>query len=261
MTKEECINQMIAVAQKEIGYIEKKNKNSLDDKKDNAGGENFTKYWRDVKQDYQGQPWCAAFVSWVLMKAFGLEKAKKLLKHWPYVYCPTLGNLFRRYANPQKGDIVIFYRSGRFRHTGIVTKVQGDQFWAIEGNTSSTSGIVENGGSVCEKSYYNRQLPGTKFCRLDWSVMSTVSSTEKIKAPQTRALSLKFPQVAKGYSGVAVSMLQTMIGTPVTGIWKEEDEKVFKEFQKNTKQTQDGICGANGWTAVAEHLKANTWKK
>ena len=35
------------------------------------------------------------------MKAFGLDNAKKLLKHWPYVYCPTLGVLFVKNANPK----------------------------------------------------------------------------------------------------------------------------------------------------------------
>lgn len=92
------------------------------------------------------------------MKAFGLENAKKLLKHWPYVYCPTLGNLFTRNANPKVGDIVIFYRGGTFTHTGIVTAVIGDRFYTIEGNTSGASEIVANGGGVCAKSYLNSKL-------------------------------------------------------------------------------------------------------
>ena len=50
------------------------------------------------------------------MKAFGLDNAKKLLKHWPYVYCPTLGVLFVKNANPKVGDIVIFKK-----HIGIVS--------------------------------------------------------------------------------------------------------------------------------------------
>lgn len=58
------------------------------------------------------------------MKAFGLTMAKKLLKHWPYVYCPTLGSLFTKNANPKVGDIVIFYRSGEFRHTGLLLLIQ-----------------------------------------------------------------------------------------------------------------------------------------
>ena len=164
MTKSEAINVVLGIAEEEIGYLEKKNNSQLDSKTGNAGSANYTKYWRDIEPSYQGQPWCAAFVSWCFMKAFGLEKAKKLLKHWPYVYCPTLGNLFTRNANPKIGDIVIFYHNGTFTHTGLVTAVIGDRFYTIEGNTSGASGIIANGGGVCAKSYLNSQMPGTKFC-------------------------------------------------------------------------------------------------
>ena len=174
MTKEKAINALIAAAEKEVGYLEKKSNSQLDSKTANAGYNNYTKYWRDVYPQYQAQAWCAAFVSWCMMKTFGLDTAKKLLKHWPYVYCPTLGSLFTKYANPQRGDIVIFYRNGTFAHTGLVTKVEGDKFYTIEGNTSAGTSIVPNGGGVYAKSYYNSQLPGTKFCRPDYSIVTSI---------------------------------------------------------------------------------------
>lgn len=170
LTKTEAINMVIGIAEEEIGYLEKKSNKNLDGKTVNAGSSNYTKYWRDIKPSYQGQPWCAVFVSWCFMKAFGLETAKKMLKHWPYVYCPTLGNLFAKNANPKVGDIVIFKNNGTFTHTGLVTRVSGDKFWTIEGNTSGASGIVANGGGVCEKYYYNSKLPGTKFCTPDYLI-------------------------------------------------------------------------------------------
>lgn len=117
------------------------------------------------------------------MKTFGLETAKKLLKHWPYVYCPTLGSLFTKYANPQRGDIVIFYRNGTFAHTGIVTKVEGDKFYTIEGNTSAGSTVVPNGGGVFAKSYYNSNLPGTKFCRPDYSIVKSILTSNASSTP------------------------------------------------------------------------------
>ena len=174
MNKDKAIDALIATARAEVGYLEKKSNSQLDDKTANAGDNNYTKYWRDVYPQYQAEPWCAAFVSWCMMKTFGLNTAKKLLKHWPYVYCPTLGNLFTKYANPQRGDIVIFYRNGTFAHTGLVTKVEGDKFYTIEGNTSGASGIIANGGGVCQKSYYNSKLPGTKFCRPDYSIVTSI---------------------------------------------------------------------------------------
>lgn len=185
MNKDKAIDALIACAENEVGYLEKKSNSQLDDKTANAGYNNYTKYWRDVYPQYQAQAWCAAFVSWCMMKTFGLDVAKKLLKHWPYVYCPTLGNLFTKYANPQRGDIVIFYRNGTFAHTGLVTKVEGDKFYTIEGNTSGGSSIVPNGGGVYAKSYYNSNLPGTKFCRPDYSIVTSIltSNTSSTSSP------------------------------------------------------------------------------
>lgn len=183
MNKEKAIDALIACAENEVGYLEKKSNSQLDDKTANAGYNNYTKYWRDVYPQYQAQAWCACFVSWCMMKTFGLDVAKKLLKHWPYVYCPTLGNLFTKYANPQRGDIVIFYRNGAFAHTGLVTKVEGDKFYTIEGNTSGGSSIVPNGGGVYAKSYYNSNLPGTKFCRPDYSIVKSIMNSSSTSKP------------------------------------------------------------------------------
>lgn len=80
------------------------------------------------------------------------------------------------------------------------------------------------------------------------------------RAELTGALSLRLPVVRKDYSGTAVKMLQAMIGTPVTGIWNEEDIRVFQAFQKNTGLAADGICGPRSWEAAAEHMKANTFR-
>lgn len=188
MNTTKAIDALIATARAEVGYLEKKSNSQLDDKTANAGYNNYTKYWRDVYPQYQAQAWCACFVSWCMMKTFGLETAKKLLKHWPYVYCPTLGNLFTKHANPQRGDIVIFYRGGTFAHTGIVTKVDGDAFFTIEGNTSGGSDIVANGGGVCSKYYYNSKLPGTKFCRPDYSLVTSILSSNSVPSASNQSV-------------------------------------------------------------------------
>ena len=167
-----AIEKLISIADSEVGYLEKKTNANLNNKTANAGAANCTKYWRDIKPEYQGQPWCAAFVTWCFEKAFGQTEAKTLLKHYPYVYCPTMASLFKLNANPKKGDIVIFYRNGTFAHTGIVTSVSGDYFTTIEGNTSGGSTIIANGG-VCRKGYYNSKLPGTKFCTPEYNLIES----------------------------------------------------------------------------------------
>ena len=206
ITKTQAINAMIATARAEVGYLEKRSNSQLDSKTANAGYNNYTKYWRDVYPSYQRSAWCACFVSWVLMKTFGLSTAKKMLKHWPYVYCPTLGSLFTKYANPEVGDIVIFYRNGTFAHTGIVISVNGDLFTTIEGNTSGGSTIVANGGAVCQKSYYNSNLPGTKFCRPDWSLVTSIVSSGETSEGSSDVTDSDIIQI--GSTGDAVKVLQ-----------------------------------------------------
>lgn len=263
---DKAIEKVILIAKNEIGYLEKKSNSQLDSKTANAGSSNYTKYWRDIKPSYQGQPWCAAFVSWCFMEAFGQEKAKKLLKHWPYVYCPTLGNLFTRNANPKIGDIVIFYHNGTFTHTGIVTAVIGDRFYTIEGNTSGASGIIANGGGVCAKSYLNSQMPGTKFCTPDWSIVveadSNSSTNTKPSTATTKGVGYMFePKLVKlGSEGTSVLLLQEILiargfkgksGKALSLSRKADENTIYalKAYQKsrNGVLVVDGECGENTW--------------
>nr|DAH31528.1 MAG TPA: endolysin [Caudoviricetes sp.] len=249
------IEKLILIAKNEIGYLEKKSKIQLDDKTANAGSNNYTKYWQDIKPDYQGQSWCAAFVSWCFMKAFGLDKAKKLLKHWPYVYCPTMNELFTLNANPKVGDIVIFKHNGTFTHTGIVTAVIGDRFYTIEGNTSGASGIIANGGGVCAKSYLNSQMPGTKFCTPDYSLVtsSTESTTggsymftpETVKSGDKNTSVLLLQEIlrARGFKGKTGKALKLTRKADANTIY------ALKAYQESRKEVLavDGVCGPATW--------------
>ena len=115
---------------------------------------------------------CADFVTWVFQTALGKERAAELLKHYPYVYCPTLGAKFTKYTTPKVGDIVIFWKNGAFAHTGIVIAVSGNKYTTIEGNTSGASSVVDNGGGVCQKTYSLSDLGKSRFCRPDYSSTS-----------------------------------------------------------------------------------------
>lgn len=175
-----AIDKVIEIAKNEIGYMEKASNSNLYDKTANAGSNNYTKYWAEVCPSLQAQPWCACFVTWCFEKAFGKDKATALLKEYPFTYCPSMANHFTLNANPKRGDIVLFYRHGEFAHTGIVTSVDGDKFYTIEGNTSAGSSIIPNGGEVCAKSYYNSNLPGTKFCTPNYSLVAEEDNTKVI---------------------------------------------------------------------------------
>ena len=271
------IEKLISVARNEIGYLEKASNSNLYNKTANAGYNNFTKYWQDIKPSWQGQPWCAIFVTWCFEKAFGKENARKLLKHYPYTYCPIMKTLFTLNANPKVGDIVIFYYGGQFAHTGIVIKVNGDYFETIEGNTNNGSTIVPNGGSVCKKSYYNSKLPGTKFCTPDWSLInnnpSSTTSKNWITELQNECNKQGFSkQVVDGVAGPntlnGCPLLQYSASGNITrilqqrltdlgfntkgidGIFGQNTKKAVMNFQKSRNLLVDGIVGRNTWSKL-----------
>ena len=178
ITKSE-LEKVIEVAKGEVDYLEKRSNSQLDDKTANAGYNNRTKYWRDVKPEWQGQPWCACFITWVFQTALGKDRAKQLLKHYPYTYCPTMASLFTLNSTPKVGDIVIFKKDGVYAHTGLVIAVSGNSFTTIEGNTSGASTVVDNGGGVCQKTYSLSNV-NAKFCRPDYSSTTITSDTNKV---------------------------------------------------------------------------------
>lgn len=251
-----AINAVINIALAEVGYLEKATNANLDDKTANAGSNNYTKYWRDIYPAYQGQPWCACFVTWVFVIAFGKAMAQKLLKHYPYVYCPTMADLFTLNANPKVGDIVIFKHNGVFTHTGIVIKVSGDQFWTVEGNTSGGSTIIANGGAVCKKTYFNSNLPGTKFITPDYS------KVQEIKSEGNNAPSISASSILKiGSNGSAVKTLQKNLNTlikaklTVDGEFGTATYNAVIKFQTKYKLTADGIVGENTRKKINALLK------
>ena len=251
-----AINAIINIALAEVGYLEKATNANLDDKTANAGSNNYTKYWRDIYPAYQGQPWCACFVTWVFVIAFGKAMAQKLLKHYPYVYCPTMADLFTLNANPKVGDIVIFKHNGVFTHTGIVIKVSGDQFWTVEGNTSGGSTIIANGGAVCKKTYFNSNLPGTKFITPDYSKVQEIKNEEN-DTPSISASSI----LKIGSNGSAVKTLQKNLNTlikaklTVDGEFGTATYNAVIKFQTKYKLTVDGIVGENTQKKINALLK------
>ena len=169
------IERVISIARSEIGYLEKVSNARLDSKTANAGYNNWTKYARDLDAlkvyngPKNGYAWCAVFVFWCLVQAFGLDMALKMTgqKLGGYGagctegvnYYKAIGRFYK--SGPQPGDQIFFTQNNgqSFYHTGLVERVQDGKVFTIEGNTSSASGVAENGGAVQDKSYslsYNR---------------------------------------------------------------------------------------------------------
>jgi len=201
-----AISKVTELEFEEVGYLEKASNASLDSKTENAGYNNYTKYWRDLNQlGIMGQSsnfaggnvwyWCAGYQSWIFYKAFGLDGARKLLLHMPYITCAVLGEKAkaagRLYDDPQEGDISLFWNGSRYSHTGYVYAVDSNKFYTVEGNTNSSAGVVANGGGVFKKSYVRSTMKnkGTKFFRPDYSLVvdgkGNTSSNSKPSKPAT----------------------------------------------------------------------------
>lgn len=160
-----AVNTLVKIALAEEGYLEKKDgsKPDLYDKTANAGKNNYTKYWDEIKNAFQGQAWCLCFVVWCFVRAFTKEVAKKLLYSSEFTfYTPTQAERFKAAGRwhdggviPQAGWLVFFKNSTRIHHVAIVYAVdtQKKMLYTIEGNTSSGTAVVANGGGVYKKSY------------------------------------------------------------------------------------------------------------
>lgn len=182
-----AVKKLLTEAKKWTGYLEKKSNKDLNHFTANAGSNNYTcfarDYYRDTGINCQAQPWCAMWVSELFVDAFGLEKAKKLLGGALYQYCPDGVNRFKAVGRwskaPEPGAVIFFTNGTRAYHTGIVTEVTATKVRTVEGNTSGASGVIENGGGVCQKSYdkgYNRILG---YGLPDWSIVETAPSRQE----------------------------------------------------------------------------------
>lgn len=135
---------------------------------------NRVKYWDLFGPEWQGQPWCCAFLAWIFntagerMAFFGGGKTAScgMLLRWYKEQGLTVP-----VEDVRVGDIVILNFSGTkdTEHCGLVAIVDRVavtrkllQVQTIEGNTS-VNGSQDNGGMVAEKTRYPSQIVGV--CR------------------------------------------------------------------------------------------------
>ena len=199
--------KLLDVANAEVGYLEKKSNSNLDSKTANAGYNNYTKYAKEFDTKYpdfyngkkNGYAWCDIFVDWCFVKAYGVANALALLGQpkkscgagctWSAKYFKQIGCF---YSKPEVGDQIFFKdSSGDPCHTGIVYKVDSSKVYTIEGNTSSASGVVANGGAVAKKSYsltYNKIYGyGRPKYNDDYGKVKTPTKKTETSSPSTPA--------------------------------------------------------------------------
>lgn len=231
------VDTLIKVAEDELFYLEKATNDKLDNKTDNAGSNNFTKYGRDM--GCNGLAWCDAFVDWCFVKAFGKFAAQGLLIGFSN-YTPTSASYFKKRGlwttqKPQKGDIIFFKNATRICHTGIVVEVDSTYVHTIEGNTSSGTSVVPNGGGVYRKKYKLIHPKIAGYGRPNYE------STDR-------------PVLYKGCVGVAVGKLQKKLNERLSNNKLVVDcdygnitmTRII-EFQALKDLPKTGICDAATW--------------
>lgn len=252
-------DKLIAIAEAEIGYLEKKSNKDLDDKTANVGDKNYTKYNRDMKawgsDTAINAQWCQNFVDWCFVSTFGKEIAKRLLYTFTD-YTPTGSNAFKkknRYikrgkGTPKRGDIIYFYSEakGRIAHVGIVYKVSGSKVYTIEGNTSGASTLVTNGGGVKKKSYSMSSSYVDGYASVDYSI---VDGDKELR---------------KGDEGADVREMQKnlLLWCPnclpkygADGEFGNETETAVKDFQRSVGLAETGVYDAATKKALTAYGK------
>ena len=228
-------SDLIKVAEKEVGYLEKASNKNLSSKTANAGSGNYTKYADYFDKEYptfyngkkNGYAWCDVFVDWCFVQAFGKEKGKELLCQpaksagagclYSMNYYKNKGQFYTK--DPKKGDQIFFYNSSKtdIAHTGLVYKVDDKYVYTIEGNTSAKSGVVANGGAVEIKSYSLTYYRIAGYGRPKYDKESEAPKTETKKTEVKKPVETKKIKVATN-GGVlncrkSASVLGKVVGT------------------------------------------------
>lgn len=177
----EAIRKLTNFFKGEVGYLEKQSNAHLDDKTANAGDRNYTKYGAYFGHNGPDAYWCDYFVDYCFCQTFGRDLAKQLLGGLSG-YTPTSAGYFKKMGqwhteNPQEGDIVFFMGTDRINHTGYVYKVSGSTVYTIEGNTSSASGVVRNGGAVAYKEYPVSSVRIAGYGRPDYTLVEPITKS------------------------------------------------------------------------------------
>lgn len=268
-----AVERLIATAEAEIGYLEKKSNKDLDSKTGNAGSNNYTKYNRDMKAWAKSaglnDQWCQNFVDWCFVTAFGLELAKKLIYTFTN-YTPSGSGAFKkkgRYikrgsGKPKRGDVIYFYNSskGRIGHVGIVYKVSGNTVYTIEGNTSGASTLVTNGGGVRKKSYSMSSSYIDGYGSVDYTQAAGMS----FDAPESTVLKLGDRVLKNGCEGEDVRELQKALislgfscgSYGADGEFGDCTEMAVRAFQAAKGVQQTGTYDADTHKALTAALEA-----
>lgn len=207
------IEKFVSVAESQIGYHE--------------GSNNNTKYGAWYGLNYN--PWCAGQVG-ILDTVIPR-----------YCYCPYGVNEYQlagRYASrnsgyvPKRGDVIFYQEDGVSSHTGIVTVVNGNIVYTVEGNTSDM---------VARRSHY---MSDTYILGYGISYGSGSFSSITMLSMGSKGESVRHLQnilISKGYSCGS---------SGADGDFGQGTYNAVCAFQRANGLDVDGVVGSQTWNAL-----------
>lgn len=247
---------LLAVAQSQIGYIGSATK-------DNQTGANVTSHGNWTKYGaYTGanpDEWCASFVSWCGMKA-GDSRIKKTSSASPKALCTnydTKGAIVyfltlnktqstkhpylkdygikgeRSEYTPQPGDLIFFRWKTEgdettFSHVGIVSRVEGDQVYYIDGNRSNDE-VKERNCSLTDEEI-------AAYCKLTGSFSTSILPVETTFSGALNDLTVRLGEKAQltGTVNLQGNTSIDRVTVNVRGYYDAADSRVFtRAFSDN----------------------------
>lgn len=264
----------IEIALSQDGYLEKKSNSQLTSKTANAGKNNYTRYEKEVFGS-NGNYWCASFISWVFWML--CEKDKTKAKE----ICLTLtmgADTFRQafikaklYGSKPKLGALIFFSGTRHagaNHIAMVYKYDKKYVYTVEGNTSSDSGVVDNGGAVNCKKYLltNSKILGYGYPKYDSD--SSTSTSSSTSTTSKKKYSGSFPKLpTRGYFkngdvSSEVCKLKKFLNwfgnyklTETNKNYFDKTVSAVKDFQKKNGLTVDGEFGSKSLAKAKTVMK------
>ena len=222
------VQHFMDIVKSQIGYKE--------------GPNNETKYGKAYGLDHA--PWCMEFCWWCARESGLIDKVD-----FPHTASCPIGmewfqNKKRFFKSPKVGDYIFFKWTSNHTtcasHVGIVSAVQGNRVYTIEGKAGSAS------DRVCERSYSLSYscIVGYGRLPLDRDERSDCDLTVRVLQQGMSGNDVKQVQTMLYYGGFKGTMLKP------NGDFGSRTLASVKSFQKAKGLTQDGIVGEKTWNAL-----------